>query len=174
MNFAHEALCALGVATEPTEIFTRFGLTNPLFWQAHGESLCTFARGARRRLALFCEDGDDRGCPVMVSTHGTTQVITHTSNPVTLEFCAGAFTIRVGTSANYAETSGAVEGGGRVRVVIDESTTENEVVTTPNEVSIVTTIDLGLAVTVSDLPGRGQCRTAVFSEQRAQMARQPM
>jgi hypothetical protein len=166
-NFGREALCTFGVATEATVIVTRFGaMPNPLFWQEHGESQCTLARGARRKLALFCAQDPVANCPVVVSTRGTTQVITQTSNPATLEFCAGAFTIRVGVPGDFSEASGAVTGGGRVRAVITEHVSGG-IETTPTGTRTVSNSEFG--VKVMFVAGRGPCRASAFANQLARL-----
>jgi hypothetical protein len=165
ISFMRQATCALGVVTEPTEIVTRFGAQDALFWQAHGQSLCTFASGTRKKLGLFCELATAGECPVIVSTDGTTQFVTHTSNPAVMEFCSGAFTIRIGNPTDYAEVSASASEQGRVRVSVSESESATRT-ESPSETVVNLGMNISLAVTLSNLEGPGPCSSAVFRQQR--------
>lgn len=168
ITFMHQAKCAFGVSTEATEIVTRFGDGDSLFWQSHGRSLCTFTSGPNKNVGLFCEQASEAEgrCPVIVNTAGQTQVVTRTSNPVVMEFCAGAYAIKVADAFGGGEVSGGTSGVGRVRVTIleTESKTETTIATgmeTHTEIEAHHSISLSAA----DIAGAGICASSVFRQQ---------
>jgi len=167
LTFMHQARCLLGTNTEPTDIVTRFG-TGDLFWQSHGRSLCTFSSGSSGDLALFCESAASHECPVTVTTRGRTQVITHTSNPVILEFCTGSFSIKRVDQFGMGEVSGSVSGAGRVRVVIeDEDSSSNTTVTNGTEMTSTATINASIGISVTELSATGVCASLSAKRQRS-------
>jgi len=168
ITFMHQAKCALGVSTEATEIVTRFGGNDPLFWQSHGRSLCTFTNGSNKKVGLFCEQASEAEgrCPVIVNTVGQTQVVTRTSNPVVMEFCAGAFAIKVADAFGGGEVSGGTSGSGRVRVTILETESNTE---TTTATGTETAVHHSISLSASDLAGAGICASPVFRQQRREI-----
>lgn len=165
ITFMRQAKCAFGVSTEATEIVTRFGGEDPLFWQSHGRSLCTFTSGPNKAVGLFCEHASEAEgrCPVIVNTVGQTQVITRTSNPVVMEFCAGAFAIKVADAFGGGEVSGGTSGSGRVKVTILETDSNTESIIAPG---METTVHHSISLSASDIAGAGICASPVFRRQR--------
>jgi hypothetical protein len=174
ITFRRQAKCAFGVSTEATEIVTRFGGDDPLFWQSHGRSLCTFASGPNKKvgLGLFCEQASEAEgrCPVIVNTVGQTQVVTRTSNPVVMEFCAGAYAVKVADAFGGSEVSGGTSGGSRVRVTILETESNTETtIATGTETRTETTVHHSISLSASDLAGAGICASPVFRQERREI-----
>ena len=116
VTFRKEALCAFGDPTGQTLIVTRWNNESRLFRQDRGQSLCTFARGAKReRLQLFCDVDPD--CPVVVKTDGSS-FQTHTSNPAIIDLCAGQISIVATTNGASTEVSSSAGGNAHHRAII--------------------------------------------------------
>jgi hypothetical protein len=158
ITFEKQAKCAFGVGSEPTEIVTRYGANHPLFWQRHGLSLCTFAGAPGNEVEFFCEQGSEGECPVAVSTTGTTEVVTRTSNPVVMEFCSGAFQARVANAYGHSEASASAPVSGRVRLTI-----------TDTEENTATSHSGSIGLAVSFMIGPGICASSTFRQQRHDM-----
>jgi hypothetical protein len=172
ITFMRQAKCAFGVSTEATEIVTRFGGDDPLFWQSHGRSLCTLTSGPNKEVGLFCEQASEAEgrCPVIVNTVGQTQVVTRTSNPVVMEFCAGAYAIKVADAFGGGEVSGGASEGGRVRVTILETESNTETTSaTGTETRTETAVHHSISLSASDLAGAGICASPVFRQERREI-----
>ncbi len=172
ITFMRQAKCTLGASTEATEIVTRFGGDGPLFWQSHGRSLCTFASGPNKKVGLFCDQASEAEgrCPVIVNTVGQTQVVTRTSNPVIMEFCSGAYAVKVADAFGGGEVSGRSSVGGRVRVTILETESNAETtIATGTETRTETAVHHSINLSASDLAGAGICASPVFRRGRREI-----
>jgi hypothetical protein len=82
-----------------------------------------------------------------------------------MEFCSGAFTIRIGNPTDYAEVSASASEQGRVRVSLSESESATRT-ESPSETVVNLGMNISLAVTLSNLEGSGPCSSAAFRQQR--------